>query len=158
VTNFSQGKLFWDVAHLKKEFIIILSGKSATGTGIIDRLPVCFGFRNTITFPFRYLKCTTGTVPGSISDPDPHSIRIRWPPGSGSGSMCREMWLRAGKCGSCAGRCGFVPGDVARCREMWLSPVIQATWEARAVGWFEVERSISGNGWSFRAALRLPTD
>jgi hypothetical protein len=27
-------------------------------------------------------------------------------------------------------------------REIWLSPVIQATWEARAVGWFEVERSI----------------
>jgi hypothetical protein len=25
-------------------------------------------------------------------------------------------------------------------REIWLSPVIQATWEARAVGWFEVER------------------
>jgi hypothetical protein len=23
--------------------------------------------------------------------------------------------------------------------EIWLSPVIQATWEARAVGWFEVE-------------------
>jgi hypothetical protein len=23
-------------------------------------------------------------------------------------------------------------------REIWLSPVIQATWEARAVGWFEV--------------------
>jgi hypothetical protein len=25
--------------------------------------------------------------------------------------------------------------------EIWLSPVIQATWEARVVGWFEVERS-----------------
>jgi hypothetical protein len=24
-------------------------------------------------------------------------------------------------------------------REMWLYAVIQATWEARAVGWFEVE-------------------
>jgi hypothetical protein len=26
------------------------------------------------------------------------------------------------------------------------------------VGWFEVERSIYGNGWSFRAALRLLSD
>jgi hypothetical protein len=115
VTNFSQGKLFWDVAHLKKEFIIILSGKSATGTGIIDRLPVCFGFRNTITFPFRYLKCTTGTVPGSISDPDPHSmaawIRIRlYVPGDVA--PCREMWLLCREMWLCAGRCGSVPGDV----------------------------------------------
>ena len=29
-----------------------------------------------------------------------------------------------------------------QCRENWLSPVIQATWEARTVGWLEKEGSI----------------
>jgi hypothetical protein len=28
-------------------------------------------------------------------------------------------------------------------RKIWLSPVIQATWEARVVGWLEVERPLS---------------
>jgi hypothetical protein len=42
-------------------------------------------------------------------------------------------------------------------REMWLSPVIQATWEARAVGWLEVLRLLRANRWNFRSALRLPT-
>ena len=27
-------------------------------------------------------------------------------------------------------------------REIWHSPVIQATWEARTVGWLETERSL----------------
>ena len=42
-------------------------------------------------------------------------------------------------------------------RENWLSPVNQATWEARAVGWLEVEWLItSGNSVSV-AALRPPS-
>jgi hypothetical protein len=45
-----------------------------------------------------------------------------------------EIWL------SLAGRFGSLwPRDLALFgREIWLSPVSQATWEARAVGWFEV--------------------
>jgi hypothetical protein len=38
-------------------------------------------------------------------------------------------------------------------REIWLSPVIQATWEARAVGWFEVEQSPQGFRWISGSAL-----
>jgi hypothetical protein len=41
-------------------------------------------------------------------------------------------------------------------REIWLSPVIQATWEARAVGWFEVERPAQENRRAFGTALWLP--
>jgi hypothetical protein len=41
-------------------------------------------------------------------------------------------------------------------REIWLSPVIQATWEARAVGWFEVERLPQENRRAFGTALWLP--
>ena len=31
-------------------------------------------------------------------------------------------------------------GRIGKCRENWLSPVIQTNWEARTVGWLEVER------------------
>ena len=31
-------------------------------------------------------------------------------------------------------------GRIGKCRENWLSPVIQINWEARTVGWLEVER------------------
>jgi hypothetical protein len=35
--------------------------------------------------------------------------------------------------------------NIQKCREIRLSPVIQATWEARAVGLFEVERPLKGD-------------
>jgi hypothetical protein len=38
-------------------------------------------------------------------------------------------------------------------REIWLSPVIQATWEARVVGRLEVERPLQRFGWTFTTAL-----
>jgi hypothetical protein len=47
---------------------------------------------------------------------------------------------------SLAGRFGFG-------RKIWLSPVIQATWEARTVEWLEVE----GNGRMLGSALGAST-
>jgi hypothetical protein len=49
----------------------------------------------------------------------------------------------------------LLPGDVALSgREMWLSPVIQATWEARVVEWFDVASTHQDNRWTFWATLR----
>jgi hypothetical protein len=39
-----------------------------------------------------------------------------------------------------AGRFGSLAGRFGSGREIWLSPVIQATWEARTVEWLEVSR------------------
>jgi hypothetical protein len=47
--------------------------------------------------------------------------------------QCFKIILRQGRFGSLAGRFGSLG------REIWLSPVIQATWEARAVEWLEAE-------------------
>jgi hypothetical protein len=51
----------------------------------------------------------------------------------------------AGTFGFLAGRFGW-PGDLAFGREIWLSPVIQATWEARTMEWLEVYTLLLGNG------------
>jgi hypothetical protein len=37
------------------------------------------------------------------------------------------------------------PGELALGRENWLSPVIQATWEATTVGWLEVNTPLRHN-------------
>ena len=42
-------------------------------------------------------------------------------------------------------------------RENWLSPVIQATWEARTVGCGTVEDFCYTGGWVSVAAVRLPS-
>jgi hypothetical protein len=60
-------------------------------------------------------------------------------------ARCRKIWLSAGIFGSLPGDMALSPGDLALCREIWLSPVIQATWEARAVDGIKVERSQQGN-------------
>jgi hypothetical protein len=38
-------------------------------------------------------------------------------------------------------------------REIWLSPVIQATWEAREVGWLEVDTPLQDVGLTSGSAL-----
>ena len=44
------------------------------------------------------------------------------------------------------------------CPENWLSPVIQATWEARTVGWLEKEELLPPGRGNSVAALRHPCD
>jgi hypothetical protein len=39
------------------------------------------------------------------------------------------------------------------CREIWLSPVIQAIWEARAVGWLDVDTPLQDVGLTSGSAL-----
>jgi hypothetical protein len=74
----------------------------------------------------------------------------------------REIWLWLGDLAR-PGDLAQWPGDLALARrfgsgrEIWLSPVIQATWEARAVGWFEVDRPQQENRRVFGSALWLPT-
>jgi hypothetical protein len=41
-------------------------------------------------------------------------------------------------------------------REIWLSPVDQATWEARAVGWFEVDTPFRDNQWTSWSVVWSP--
>ena len=43
-----------------------------------------------------------------------------------------------------------------RSRENWLSPVFQATWEARTVGWLEVEWLLLSDMCDSVAVLRPP--
>jgi hypothetical protein len=44
-------------------------------------------------------------------------------------------------------------GDLAGW-EIWLSPVIQATWEARAVGWLEVDTTPPGKRMDFEVRIK----
>jgi hypothetical protein len=63
-------------------------------------------------------------------------------------TIFREIWLWPGDLAQ-AGRFGSG-------REIWLSPVIQATWEARAVEWLEGLDLARTNGWCSGSALWLP--
>ena len=83
------------------------------------------------------------------------------------GSLCRENFLSMpGELALSAGRIGSLPGELALtagrigslCRENWLSPVIQATLEARTNGWHGVERLIiiPSGGIDFVAAIWPP--
>jgi hypothetical protein len=43
-------------------------------------------------------------------------------------------------------------------REIWLSPVIQATWEGVSVGWLEVDTPLQDNGQTSGSALRASAE